>query len=53
MLTCWIERGLASVGPFFVVAVMVLMGQGEESIPRLMAGTPYGVDFGKSDEETQ
>ena len=30
-----------------------LMGQGEESILRLIAGTPYGVDLGEADEATQ
>lgn len=30
-----------------------LIGPAEESIPRSMAGTPYGVEFGKADVTTQ
>ena len=47
-----IEAGIQGI-TMETLVVERLIGHGEESIPRLMAGTPYGVDFGKADEVTQ
>ena len=48
-----IEAGIQGITMETLVVERLIMGQGEESIPKMMAGTPYGVDFGKADEATQ
>ncbi len=47
-----IEAGIQGI-TMETLVIERLMGQGEESILRLIAGTPYGVDLGKADEATQ
>ncbi len=47
-----IEAGIQGI-TMETLVVERLMGQGEDSIPRMMEGTPYGVDFAKADEATQ
>ncbi|NQW22046.1 MAG: methyltransferase domain-containing protein [SAR202 cluster bacterium] len=47
-----IEAGIQGI-TMETLVVERLMGQGEDSILRLIAGTPYGVDLGKADEATQ